>query len=720
MKKKIAVIGGGLGSMSAIYHLMNQPNAKELYEITLYQQSWSLGGKGASGVNRNKGFRVEEHGIHFWFGFYENGFNMMKDVYAKLNRPPLSPLSTFDKAFKPQPTMDFAQIINNQWTQWNVEFPPLPGKVGDGKFENPIEHFIEIGIRYMADEFNSIIHHLSAGCLMAFTKPFQKKQTPPKHPTHEHYLNAFEEKLVHLIEHPFERRLKAMADFYKDPAHHGEEHRAVHGAFINDTKRWLWDMIGHLVSKFPNLLRIWCLIDFGMTVLKGVVEDGVLTVKEGSFVMNFTKINHFDFQDWLIYHGADKHFIFNVPAVKSMYDGPFAFFKGAVSTPNVEAGTALNIFFRLGFTCKEAVMWRMQAGMGDTVFAPIYQYLTREFPNNVHFKFFHKAKNLVLSDDKTQVETLELERLVDLAEGIKTYKPFVQVKGLDCWPSEPLYEQLNPEQVKQILDHKIRIDSDWSGWKGTKIVKKRGEDFDDIIIGASLPAIPHFCADLIKNNPIWANMLDKVGSVQTQAFQIWLTKTPEELGANPQLVLSTYVEPLDTYACMNQILEREDWRMFKEQPKYLLYVCGAFIDSEAIPPANATYFPDNQLQEVFDNMMKYVTHDLQFILPKAFDEQGNFDWNIIFDPTGAVGPERLKYQYYRANIDATERYVFALRNSSKHRLRTDETGYSNVYLTGDWIQNGMNIGFVEGATISGILAAKSLSGNKDIPLFMPW
>ncbi len=720
MKKKIAVIGGGLGSMSAIYHLMSQPNAKDLYDITLYQQTWSLGGKGASGVNRDKGFRVEEHGIHFWFGFYENGFHMMRDVYKKLDRPNSAPLATFEAAFKGQPSMDFAQQINDQWTNWKVGFPPLPGKVGDGQFDNPIEHFIEVGIRYMADEFNSIIHHLASGCLGIFTKPFQKKSKSPKHPTHEQYLTAFEEKLVHLIEHPFERKLRAMAEFYKDPKHHAEEHRGTHSAYINDTKKWLWDTIGHLISKFPNLLRVWCLLDFGMTVLKGVVEDGVLTVKDGKFAMDFTKINHFDFQEWLIFHGADKHLIFNVPAVKSMYDGPFAFFRGAVSTPNVEAGTALNIFFRLAFTCKEAVMWRMQAGMGDTVFTPIYQYLKRKFPDNVHFKFFHKAKNLVLSDDKTQVDELELERLVDLAEGVRAYQPFVHVKGLDCWPSEPLYEQLNPEQVKEIKENKIRINSDWSGWKGTKVVKKRGEDFDDIIIGASLPAIPQFCTELIKVNPDWAAMLDKVGSVQTQAFQIWLTKTPEELGADPQQILSCYVEPMDTFACMNQILEREDWSAFKEQPKYLFYVCGALIDSEAIPPHHATYFPDNQHDEVLDNMVKYITRDLRFILPKAFDTQGNFDWNILFDPTGSVGSDRLKYQYYRANIDATERYVFALKNSSKHRLRTNETGFKNVYLTGDWIQNGMNIGFVEGATISGILAARAVSGNNDIPLYVPW
>ncbi|HMP32489.1 MAG TPA: hypothetical protein PKD85_22965, partial [Saprospiraceae bacterium] len=90
-------------------------------------------------------------------------------------------------------------------------------------------------------------------------------------------------------------------------------------------------------------------------------------------------------------------------------------------------------------------------------------------------------------------------------------------------------------------------------------------------------------------------------------------------------------------------------------------------------------------------------------------------------PTGGKGEDRLKFQYFRANINYTERYVFSLTGSSKHRLKTDETGYQNVFLTGDWIQNGMNIGFVEGATISGILTAKALATHPDhISLYEPW
>ncbi len=119
-------------------------------------------------------------------------------------------------------------------------------------------------------------------------------------------------------------------------------------------------------------------------------------------------------------------------------------------------------------------------------------------------------------------------------------------------------------------------------------------------------------------------------------------------------------------------------------------------------------------------MNAFIEQKLRHILPGAFDDAGRFDWSILVDAENRSGDDRLLYQYFRANIDPSERYVFSLAGSSKYRLRTDESGFANVFLTGDWIQNGLNIGFVEGAAISGILTARAVSGNPNIPIFVPW
>ena len=49
VKKKIAILGGGLASLTTAFALTSQRDWRSRYEITVYQMGWRLGGKGASG-----------------------------------------------------------------------------------------------------------------------------------------------------------------------------------------------------------------------------------------------------------------------------------------------------------------------------------------------------------------------------------------------------------------------------------------------------------------------------------------------------------------------------------------------------------------------------------------------------------------------------------------------------------------------------------------------
>ena len=66
----------------------NNPNWQDEYEIDLYQLGWRLGGKGASGRSRKYCDRIEEHGIHFWWGHYQNAFRLLRDCYSDPDRGP--------------------------------------------------------------------------------------------------------------------------------------------------------------------------------------------------------------------------------------------------------------------------------------------------------------------------------------------------------------------------------------------------------------------------------------------------------------------------------------------------------------------------------------------------------------------------------------------------------------------------------------------------------
>lgn len=698
-RKKIAVIGGGLSSITAIYYLSQLPDFEEKYEITLYQMGWRLGGKGASGINQKIGFRIEEHGLHLWMGFYENAFCMMRDIYAKLNRPPDSPLSTFEDAFKGQPFMIFEEYVDGEWIDWKIHFPKLPGKVGDGRavgwkeLLDGARDFLlhEFGVHQKLHSTKDKKHRLIRLFLKAIDRLFGKTD-----------LNANSE--VKEVIHSVFSSLESIN--YQDREHHIDR--------LQHLKHIIWDLLGHMVERSNPLRRLWVVIDLLTTILSGMIKDGVLEF-ENELKLDFTRINTYDYAEWLKKHGADPGLTIPSPMVKSMYDGPFAFKHGDITQANAEAGTMLNIFLRMAFTCKENVIWRMQAGMGDTIFAPAYQWL-QQF-DNIHFEFFHKATDIKLSEDKKCVQHIVFEKQVELKDQNLAYQPLVRVNGLDCWPSEPLYDQINPEQAQLLIEKNINLESSWSTWdKSTSKVISLHKDFDELIIGASLASLPHFASELVDNNCAIQNMLQHIGTVQTQAFQLWFNKDYVALGIDEDLLLSCYVEPLDTFAAMNQLLSRENWP--GQAAKYIAYVCGAFPDAANILPYKNNSFPSMQKDQVKHNMINYIQQHLKHIVPKAF-KTNKFDWNILVDLNESKGEKRADAQYYRANVDPSERYVLSLKDTSRYRLKTNETGFDRVFFTGDWIQNGLNAGFVEGAVVSGILTARALSNNYTIPLYLP-
>ena len=49
--------------------------------------------------------------------------------------------------------------------------------------------------------------------------------------------------------------------------------------------------------------------------------------------------------------------------------------------------------------------------------------------------------------------------------------------------------------------------------------------------------------------------------------------------------------------------------------------------------------------------------------------------------------------------------------SDAYRLRSDESGYDNLFLAGDWTDNGLNAGCIEAAVISGLQAANAVLGR---------
>jgi len=80
-KEKIAILGGGFGALTAAWHLSATPELRRRYDVEIWQMGWRLGGKCATG--RDDHNRILEHGLHFWFGCYDNAWSMLREIYAE-------------------------------------------------------------------------------------------------------------------------------------------------------------------------------------------------------------------------------------------------------------------------------------------------------------------------------------------------------------------------------------------------------------------------------------------------------------------------------------------------------------------------------------------------------------------------------------------------------------------------------------------------------------
>jgi uncharacterized protein with NAD-binding domain and iron-sulfur cluster len=206
-------------------------------------------------------------------------------------------------------------------------------------------------------------------------------------------------------------------------------------------------------------------------------------------------------------------------------------------------------------------------------------------------------------------------------------------------------------------------------------------------------------------------MIDHARTVMTQAFQLWVSQDAVSglaLPFNPEAVAGSYVEPVDTYADMSHLLPREAWTE-NFRPRNLSYVCGVLQDKEGETQASAE-------ERVKKQAIEYLKQDVKGIWPDAIISESDpaFNWDLLVDAQGGHGAERFSSQYWRANVVLTERYVQTPAKLVKFRLRTDESGYDNLFLTGDWIKNGMDAGCVESAVMSGMQTSRAICGSPKI------
>lgn len=657
---RIAILGGGLAGLTAAYQLTATPERRARYQVTVYQMGWRLGGKAASGRGPNG--RVEEHGLHLFFGFYDNTFATVRAIYDAV--APEGRLPDWRSAFVPQHGLDIWHRFGGDLHRWNVRFPrndqlpgdphPLPG-VGE-----LLERALGFAISLAATSIGAPAP-FSAGLAEGLSVLGLKQVAPG-----------------------LARVWPLLEQAAKDPST-TRNLRAV----VETLSRALAQRFEQLARYSLTVHRAWVALDWVMTVLRGVLVDRL--ARPGGW----ESIDDRDYRDWLKRHGASE----------ATLDSVFvrAYYSAVLAAPDdrhipVGAGTALRTQLRMFFTYRGAFLNKIRTGLGDSVIAPLYRTLGQQ---GVRFHFFHKV--LDVHPEGRRVSRIRMLRQAQVRR--ESYHPLIRVRGLDAWPSAPLWDQLEGPPGSSPRG----FESEFHASPGVDLVElKHGRDFDSVIMAIPLGGLPYAAPSLLQASERWRAMVTHVRDIATQSFQLWLGEEPKALGWRGDAAFSTsYRPPVDTWADVSFVLEHENWPAH-HRPRGLLYFTG-FLDDAPPAPLSDTSYPAREQVKARETMARYVDE----VLPALYPQAKRSGRRLLYRQPG--GEDVLATQFCTANVEPWERYVLSAPGTNRFRLPADDTDFDNLSVAGDWIANGMYSGCAEGAVIGGMQAARAVSQER-IPI----
>ena len=746
MKKKIAIFGAGMSGLAAAHTLTSDPSWSDSYEVTVYQLGWRIGGKTTTG--RGKFDRIEEHGIHILQGWYENTFALIQNVYAERAARKLDPQSPFqdwrDGFVTDSATLLTEWVPGRGWVNWPMVFPTNDATPGDGVplslmeiLKKGIAVFLEtlLGSPYQTGQSELvkwILDHFfppgstGPGPVTATPKPawwggavsearVKTSNLDPRLPD-ELRLAYYARSLLPQLDAP-----------PTATAAGGQAHpRDVFVGILRDLIDWLEALLKDVLDVEDRLRRVLILLDLGYVNLVGILED---VWKGGQF--DFRAINDQDYRAWIAKHGATERVLRSV-IVRFLYTGTFAnLTDGTDQGGQLAAGSALRFFLEsAGY--KGSFVWKFKAGTGDTMVMPLYQVLVAR---GVRFELFRDVERIHYSATGA-IQTIDVGEQVTLKDG--TYDPCIVVDDVQAWPAHPLYDQLDPTEARELQARHIDLEEPWTSWKNPRTrTLACGQDFDVAVLAIPVGTLKTICSDIVDHVPKWRSMVDEIVTTQTQAMQLWLSRDLVELGMNlgdwgmastcaPNTVV--YENPIYSWIDMSLVLPYETWPAGHE-PKLCVYYTGPLSDALDIPPPGpqAPWFPAQQKARVMAIAEQWLQDNMGWFWPDgtAPEAPAGLDLSLLTDGTDENAPAARKFagQFFRANVAPWQRFTLAVPGTEVYRLKTDASGFTNLFLAGDWIDYGMNVGYIEGAIVSGVQAGNavlaSLHGEQGRALTVP-
>ncbi len=692
-RKQVAILGGGAGALSTAFWLSATPELRARFEISVHCQGHRLGGKGASGRNARKCERIEEHGLHVMMGFYDTVFATVRACFGTMPMPDEPAFPDWQAAFETQRSVTLwcaPRRAGEPWRPWEFRFPPMPGQPGDTPLRMDAElSRMELALQQLIGRW--------------IREPFDVLSGHFRHPevARDHLAEGLEQFATGLSE-----PLAAEAGFGPKARRDGllQQLEELQGWLDTKLGGWARRLLGKLSGELEfEAYKAYVLLQLAIAGTRGFLSD---VLPYGS--AGLERINRYDFREWLRRHGASEEAV-NAPPVMCLYSLGFAYRDGDASSPDngqLAAGAVVYTAMHMAFLYRDAPLYRMKAGMGDVIFTPLYEVLSRL---GVRFEFFQRVTALGLSEGKTVVNRIEIQPQARILK--PPYRPlrrlrFSNGRQWNCWPAEPDWSQLADGEA--LRDAGTDFDDPWQITPaGPPITLKRGKDFDLVVLAIPPAAAASLSAELSAASPQWKSMLRTSHAVATASAQLWFDRDDAQLGwTRGATIATTCAEPFDSWATMNQLLDQECWPA-STAPRAIAYYCGC-LAPETAPPAAGSEAPKylkRQRIAVSQAFTRWMDEHFRSFFPLAGVPGGSpgFDWSLV------------ESSYFRANIAPSELYVQSFPKTLKHRLAPGSSGFTNLFLAGDWTRTAINGGCAEAAFQSGLLAAQAISGLDAVP-----
>ena len=488
---------------------------------------------------------------------------------------------------------------------------------------------------------------------------------------------------------------------------------------------------------------IFAAMDYLLGMAKGMAADRGAMLRKGLGIAD-----RYNFEDFLALHGVRRQSMTN-PVGIAGHDLIFGYRHGNPANATCAAGVATMGILNMFLNYHGPFFRKFRPGTADVIFTPLYRKLVAA---GVKFHFFHKATNLKPSsktaatgagsagagsagaaaaaepaidriDFEVQATVAHSTAASAIASFTASYSPLL---ADGTWPSKPLYNQLTEGAALRSRD--IDLEDYYSEWPAVAARSlTRGVDFDEVVLGIPVGALPHLTGELSSASPRWKKMVNGAATVATQAMQLWLTETTADLASasREETTLIGFAHPYSTWADMSHVLAEERWgrNHSRRAARSLGYFVGALHDESesSLPPLTDHAYPGRMREAVKEATIEWLDQRLPRLWPRLNEVSGGVYSVLVGSEPGHDKRAAIETQYIRANVDPSARYVLPVPGGiGGTRLHPAKSTFSNMVLAGDWTLNGVNSGCAESAVTSGMLASRALVGAPRDDVFADW